>query len=57
MYNDVSDEPAPQKCDICGAPMVLVSTLAAMGVFPMQRIYKCTACKLAVAETVKPPSV
>jgi len=34
--------------------MVFVSTLAAMGTFPMQRIYKCTACKFAVAETVNP---
>ena len=25
MQNDVSDEPAPQKCHICEAPMVLVS--------------------------------
>jgi hypothetical protein len=56
MHNDVNDEPAPQKCDICEAPMVLVSTLAAMGTFPMQRIYKCTACKFATAVTVKTAS-
>jgi hypothetical protein len=55
MQNDVSDEPAPQKCHICEAPMVLMSTLAAIGTFPMQRIYKCTACKFATAETVKTP--
>jgi hypothetical protein len=35
--------------------MVLVSTLAAMGTFPMQRIYKCTGCKFVTAETVKTP--
>ena len=55
MQNDVSDEPAPQKCHICESPMVLISTLAAIGTFPMQRIYKCTACKFATAETVKSP--
>jgi hypothetical protein len=57
MQNDVSDEPAPQKCHICEAPMVLMSTLAAIGTFPMQRIYKCTACKFTTAETVKTPFV
>jgi hypothetical protein len=55
MQNDVSDEPAPQKCHICEAPMVLMSTLGAIGTFPMQRIYRCTACKFATAETVKTP--
>jgi hypothetical protein len=57
MHKDVSDDQALQKCDICEAPMVLVSTLAAMGTFPMQRIYKCTVCKFVVAETVKPASL
>ena len=56
MHNDVSDELPPQKCDLCEAPMVLVSTLAAMGILPMRRIYKCAACKFAVAETIRPAS-
>jgi hypothetical protein len=34
-----------------------MSTLAAIGTFPMQRIYKCTACRFATAETVKTPFV
>jgi hypothetical protein len=56
MHNDVNDEPVPQKCDICEAPMVLVGTLVVMGTFPMQRIYKCMACQFATAETIKTPT-
>ena len=43
------------QTEILDAPMVLMSILAAIGTFPMQRIYKCTACKFATAETVKTP--
>jgi hypothetical protein len=32
--------------------MIAVSTLPAIGRFPMQHIYKCAACRSAVAETV-----
>jgi hypothetical protein len=32
-----------------------MTTLVAIGTFPMQRIYRCTACKFATAETVKTP--
>ena len=47
------DIKAPERnCDICGAPMVLVSTLPATDRFPQQHIYKCSACKFAVADTV-----
>jgi len=47
------DVTAPErKCDICGAPMTLVSRLPATDRFPQQHIYKCSACKFAVADTV-----
>src|SRR5262245_51521445 len=44
-------EPPPRKCDKCGSPMQLMSTLPALGPFPMRRFFKCTACHFVVAET------
>jgi hypothetical protein len=47
------DITAPErKCDICHAPMALVSTLPATDRFPMQHVYKCSDCKFAIAVTV-----
>jgi hypothetical protein len=46
--------PPPRQCDICRAPMVLLSTLPAVGHFPLKRVYKCSACLYATADTVEP---
>ena len=46
--------PPVRCCDVCRAPMVLLSTLPAVGSFPLKRVYKCSACLYAVAETVEP---
>jgi hypothetical protein len=51
MDQERHDVPPRRDCDVCGEPMVLVSTLAASGLFPMKRIYKCSHCRFAVADT------
>jgi hypothetical protein len=50
MDEERHDNPPPRECDLCHQPMMLVSTLAASGLFPMTRVYKCVDCKLAVAD-------
>ena len=52
MGSDPDEKPPERKCDVCGAPMALMSTLPAAGAFPMQRVYKCSQCKFVVADTV-----
>ena len=54
MGSESEDKPPERKCDVCGAPMLLMSTLPAAGTFPMQRVYKCSQCKFVVADTVAP---
>ena len=49
--------PPTRHCDICRAPMVLLSTLPAVGNFPLKRVYKCSTCLYAVADTVEPARV
>jgi hypothetical protein len=53
MGSDPDEKPPERKCDVCGAPMALMSTLPAAGTFPMQRVYKCAKCKFVVADTVE----
>jgi hypothetical protein len=44
-------EPPARKCGKCGSPMQLMTTLPALGPFPMRRFFKCIACPSVVAET------
>ena len=53
MGRDPDEKPPDRKCDVCGSPMQLMSTLPAAGTFPMQRVYKCAQCKFVVADTVE----
>jgi hypothetical protein len=53
MGTDPDEKPPERTCDVCGAPMLLMSTLPESGTFPMQRVYKCTQCKFVVADTVE----
>jgi hypothetical protein len=53
MGRDPDEKPPERRCDVCGSPMQLMSTLPAAGTFPMQRVYKCAQCKFVVADTVE----
>jgi hypothetical protein len=50
MDNNRQEHTPLRACDLCKAPMVFVSVLPAIGLFPRQRVYKCSFCKLAVAD-------
>ena len=52
MNHEREQEPPARKCDVCASPMEHLSTLPAAGSFPMQHVYKCPHCKIAVADTV-----
>jgi hypothetical protein len=53
MVSTHDSDPPDRKCDVCGSSMTLVSTLPATDRFPMQRVYKCAHCKVAVADRVE----
>jgi hypothetical protein len=52
-YSAISmdQEPPQRRCDVCQGQMIYVGMLPAIGQFPLQDVYKCGACKLAVADT------
>jgi hypothetical protein len=52
MDDPENQSPPERECDMCGRPMTVLATLPAMGLFPMQRVYRCTECDFAIADTV-----
>src|SRR5262245_35447227 len=49
-----NDQHPPRHCDLCARPMQFLSTLPALGSYRCQRVYKCTECRYATADTVEP---
>jgi hypothetical protein len=47
------ERPPARRCDVCRRQMIYMSTLPAIGQFPLQHVYKCRGCKFAVADTIK----